>query len=183
MLPESGVPAEVLIRIDAAAVNNTDINTRIGWYSRSVTGQTGDGALTGCDRADSQDASWSGKPMGFPRIQGADCCGEIVAMGDQVSAERIGQQVLVRPMHPETLDAQPYRFVTFGSECDGCFAQFARVRADQAFSTAENMLARAAQVIAICGDDKRQVLQQLGADLVLGRSSDLLAELRATLWM
>lgn len=215
---------EVLIRVNAAALNNTDINTRIGWYSRSVTGQTGDGALTGCDSADSQDASWSGKPLGFPRIQGADCCGEIVAVGDQVSTDRIGQRVLVRPMHPETQDAEPYRFITFGSECDGGFAQFATVRADQAFainsplgdaelasfpcaySTAENMLARAgvtagdqvlitgasggvgsatvqlakrrgAQVIAICGSDKRQALQQLGADVVLERDCDLLTEL------
>jgi len=28
---------EVLIRVHAAGVNNTDINTRAGWYSRSVT--------------------------------------------------------------------------------------------------------------------------------------------------
>ena len=34
-------PDEVLIRVGAAAVNNTDINTRIGWYSKSVTGASG----------------------------------------------------------------------------------------------------------------------------------------------
>lgn len=27
---------EVLIKIGAAAVNNTDVNTRIGWYSKNV---------------------------------------------------------------------------------------------------------------------------------------------------
>ena len=31
-------PGEVLIRVAAAGVNNTDINTRIGWYSKAVTG-------------------------------------------------------------------------------------------------------------------------------------------------
>ena len=28
-------PHDVLIRVGAAAVNNTDINTRIAWYSKS----------------------------------------------------------------------------------------------------------------------------------------------------
>ncbi len=30
----------VLVRVSACGVNNTDINTRVGWYSRSVTGAT-----------------------------------------------------------------------------------------------------------------------------------------------
>ena len=29
-------PGELLIRAAAAGVNNTDINTRIGWYSKAV---------------------------------------------------------------------------------------------------------------------------------------------------
>ena len=32
---------EVLIKVAAAGINNTDINTRIAWYSKQVTGQTG----------------------------------------------------------------------------------------------------------------------------------------------
>ena len=35
--PQAG---EVLIRIAAAGVNNTDINTRIGWYAKSVNSPT-----------------------------------------------------------------------------------------------------------------------------------------------
>ena len=31
---------EVLIKVLAAGVNNTDINTRIGWYSKSITTNT-----------------------------------------------------------------------------------------------------------------------------------------------
>ena len=37
---------EVLLRVGAAAVNNTDINTRIGWYSR----RCGRGRRWGLDR-------------------------------------------------------------------------------------------------------------------------------------
>lgn len=33
-------PDEVLIRVGAAGINNTDINTRIGWYSKEVTADT-----------------------------------------------------------------------------------------------------------------------------------------------
>jgi len=35
-IPEPG-PGEVLLRVLAAGVNTTDINTRLGWYSSSVT--------------------------------------------------------------------------------------------------------------------------------------------------
>lgn len=75
-------PNEVLIKVMAAGVNNTDINTRIGWYSKSD---------------DSDDASWSGEALQFPRIQGADVCGFIVAVGNEVSADRIGERVLIEP--------------------------------------------------------------------------------------
>ena len=38
------VPAagEVLVRVLAAGVNNTDINTRIGWYAKEVSAATND---------------------------------------------------------------------------------------------------------------------------------------------
>ena len=36
-------PERVLIRVAAAGINNTDINTRIGWYSKSVTADTDSG--------------------------------------------------------------------------------------------------------------------------------------------
>ena len=51
---------EVLIRVGAAAVNNTDINTRTGWYSKSVAeGTTPDAGADGFDTAASGDAGWS----------------------------------------------------------------------------------------------------------------------------
>jgi NADPH:quinone reductase-like Zn-dependent oxidoreductase len=146
-VPKPGA-RDVLIRVSAAGVNNTDINTRTAWYSKSD--------------ADAEDASWSGKPLTFPRIQGADVCGHIVAVGDQVDPARIGERVLIEPCireaDGETLETPWY----FGSECDGGFAEFARVAARHAYpiqsdlsdvelasfpcsySTAENMLTRAA---------------------------------------
>lgn len=74
-VPNPG-PFDVLIRVSAAAVNNTDINTRTAWYSK------GEGA--------SNDASWSGSAIHFPRIQGADVCGRIVAVGGKISKDRSG---------------------------------------------------------------------------------------------
>jgi NADPH:quinone reductase-like Zn-dependent oxidoreductase len=43
------VPAEgqVLVKVAAAGINNTDINTRIGWYSKAVTGATETGGGRG----------------------------------------------------------------------------------------------------------------------------------------
>ena len=33
-------PCEVLVRVGAAGVNNTEINTRLGWYSSAVVADT-----------------------------------------------------------------------------------------------------------------------------------------------
>lgn len=91
-------PGEVLIKVAAAGMNNTDINTRIGWYSKSVTSETNAGGATGFGSIDDDDASWSGTTLQFPRIQGADICGHIVEVGAGVPSERIGERVLVRNM-------------------------------------------------------------------------------------
>ena len=51
---------EVLVRVGAAAVNNTDVNTRTGWYSKAVRGDTGSAASEGYDGASDADGGWSG---------------------------------------------------------------------------------------------------------------------------
>ncbi|MBE3640110.1 alcohol dehydrogenase family protein [Mangrovicoccus algicola] len=152
-------PGEVLIRVGASAVNNTDVNTRTGWYSKAVRGDTNSAAATGYDGASDADGGWSGA-LSFPRIQGADCCGEIVAVGHGVDAARIGERVLVRPMH-RPADGDEHALVTFGSERDGGFAEFTTIESEHAlridsrlsnvelasfpcaFSTAEGMIQRA----------------------------------------
>ncbi len=153
---------EVLIQVAAAGVNNTDINTRIGWYSKAITSETGEGGAAGFEAVDDVDATWSGKALAFPRIQGADVCGRIVDVGEGVSHRRIGERVLVRNMLRTPVGYRPFECWTFGSECDGGFAQFTvapsrethAVRSDWsdeelaavpcAYSTAENMMHRAA---------------------------------------
>lgn len=145
-VPQPG-PLDVLVRVRAAGVNNTDINTRIAWYSKG--------------QGEADDASWSGKPLEFPRIQGADVCGEIVAVGSEVDPARIGERVLIEPCIREADGSELKTPWYFGSECDGGFAQYARVSNRHAhhikssltdtelasfpcsYSTAENMLTRA----------------------------------------
>ena len=83
---------EVLIKVAAAGVNNTDINTRIGWYSKTIGDATGIGGANGFGEINDADASWSGVPLSFPRIQGADCCGRIVSAGEGVDRNRIGER-------------------------------------------------------------------------------------------
>jgi len=208
-LPVPGI-GDVLVRVGSAGVNNTDINTRTAWYSK------GD--------AEAEDATWSGTPLSFPRIQGADVCGTIVAVGEGVDAARIGERVLVEPCiryaGGNSLATPWY----FGSECDGGFAQYARVAAVHAYavtcsltdaelasfpcsySTAENMLTRAglqagetvlitgasggvgsaaiqlarardAHVIAVTSPAKAASLRDLGAETILDRNADLVADL------
>jgi NADPH:quinone reductase-like Zn-dependent oxidoreductase len=165
-VPTAG-PGEVLINVRAAGVNNTDVNTRIGWYSKSVSTGTDDGGTGshGIDAVDAGDAAWSGSTIAFPRIQGADVCGVIVGVGDDVASGRIGERVLVRAMPPQRRrdgSLVPLTFETLGADRNGGFAQFTVAASIDAIavdsnwtdielgsipcasSTAENMLQRAA---------------------------------------
>ncbi len=118
---------DALIRVSACGVNNTDINTRVGWYSRSVTAATsGDGF----DDATLDDATWGRDGLTFPRIQGADPCGQVVEVGGAVDAELVGRRVVVDPWirdadHPADRELAGY----LGSELDGGFAEYCAVPA------------------------------------------------------
>lgn len=214
---------EVLIQVAAAAINNTDVNTRIGWYSKAITSGTGAGGAAGPDAVEDVDATWSGTALEFPRIQGADVCGRIVDVGEGVSRDRIGERVLVRSMIRTPVDHRPFECWTFGSECDGGFAQFTVAPAREtyavpsdwsdeelaavpcAYSTAENMLHRAAvgservlvtgasggvglaavqlakrrgaTVIAVCSPSKAADVMAQGADRTVERGADLVSAL------
>lgn len=109
---------EVVLRVSACGVNNTDINTRVGWYGTSGSA-SGDGA-------------W-GAPLSFPRIQGADPVGHIVAVGDAVDATRLGERVVVDPWVRDP--RRPFdrsRVGYLGSELDGGFAEYCAVPARNA---------------------------------------------------
>jgi len=156
-LPRKG---EVLLKVLAAGVNNTEINTRLGWYSSSVTADTDGAALEQSNDSEQKaDGGWNDATP-FPLIQGTDCCGEIVVCGPEVDVSRIGQRVLVRScMRPNGYDVMDN--IWMASDFDGAFAQFVRVPASEAFlvncdwsdaelatipcayATSENMLHRA----------------------------------------
>ncbi len=150
---------EVLIKVAACGLNNTDVNTRSGWYSKTVTDATTGGAF---EEVGEEDPTWGGNPITFPRIQGADICGHIVAVGAGVDPARIGQRVITDgwlrdPDDPGNMDKTGY----YGSERDGGFAEYATTLAVNAvpitsdlsdaelatfscsYSTAEGMLTRA----------------------------------------
>ena len=153
-MPEVGA-GDVLIRVAAAGVNNTEINTRLGWYSSSVRDATSDTS----DTQSRSDGGWNAATP-FPFIQGTDCCGEIVSIGTDVDQGRIGERVIVRScMRPNGFN-DPEN-IWLGSDFDGAFAQYVAVPAAEAFAvdcdwtdaelasipcaygTAENMVARA----------------------------------------
>lgn len=218
-VPDIG-PDEVLVRVLAAGVNNTEINTRLGWYSSSVAGSTNDTSAAG-EGADLPrgDGGWNNTTP-FPLIQGTDCCGRVVSVGNEAQGHLMGQRVLIRPCVRER-GFESLDNIWMGSDFDGAFADYVKVRAGEvfpvncdwtdaelgtipcAYGTAENMLHRAnvnaddtvlvlgasggvgsatvqlarrrgARVIAIAGEEKQDRVAALGADLVLGRSVDLL---------
>ena len=115
-VPEAG-PGQVLVKVLAAGVNNTDINTRIGWYSSDVTGATEE------TDQDVEAGGWSGA-LKFPLIQGGDLCGEVVALGAGVDRFEIGQRVTCPINQPRPTKENPVGFEALGSEYNGAFAQF-----------------------------------------------------------
>ncbi|GAA1108244.1 alcohol dehydrogenase family protein [Arthrobacter flavus] len=156
------VPAEgeVLVQVLAAGVNNTEINTRLGWYSSSVATGTNDAAedLSG-QTSTRPDGGWN-TATPFPLIQGADCCGRIVAVGRGGDESKVGARVLIRPcMRTQGFSSMETSWL--GSDRDGAFAQFVAVPEHEAFTvdcdwsdaelatipcaygTAENMVRRA----------------------------------------
>jgi len=133
-VPKPG-PGQVLVRVLAAAINNTDINTRIGWYSSDVTGATQDV----CEDIEVEKGGWSGA-LDFPIIQGGDICGEIVALGEGVTTRAIGARITSQINIPRPTEERPTDFVALGSEIDGAFAQYCLLRADEIFDVSRSPL-------------------------------------------
>jgi NADPH:quinone reductase-like Zn-dependent oxidoreductase len=111
--PQAG---EVLVRVGAVALNNTDLWTRQGAY-----GRPGDaGALAG----------WRG-PIDFPRIQGADVVGGVASVGPGVDEDLVGRRVVVDPAiyDGDGPDAHPVGLM--GSERDGGYAEYVTARVER----------------------------------------------------
>lgn len=127
-------PGEVLIKVLAAGINNTDINTRVGWYSSQATASTADTKESGLEASK---GGWTGTGLTFPRIQGADVCGEIVSVGAGVADSRIGQRVIVQSclLSLQSGDFTPW----LGSERDGGFAQFVSAPSADSYNIQSNL--------------------------------------------
>ena len=151
---------EVLLQVLAAGVNNTEINTRLGWYSSSVTNSTETTAEIEEKQAIAKaDGGWN-EATPFPFIQGTDCCGRVAAVAPGEDEMLVGVRALVRPCIRLT-DFNSMENVWMASDFDGAFAQFVKVPAREvfplrcdwsdaelgtipcAYGTAENMIHRA----------------------------------------
>lgn len=162
---------EVLIQVSACGMNNTDVNTRTAWYSKTVTEGTTGGEFNEITEAE---ATWGGAAITFPRIQGADVCGRVVAVGRDGDANHLGNRVLIDPWIRDQNDPDDFDKARYlGSEIDGGYAQYIKIPGRSVFpieshlpdealasfacsyQTAENMLTRArlaeAETIVISG--------------------------------
>ncbi len=118
------VPAagEVLIEVSACGMNNTDVWVRQGAYGE----ETDPGAVSTWRRGRST--------LTFPRIQGTDTVGRIVAVGEGVPESRIGERVMVdfslynRPEGDDSLADIDY----IGHGRDGGYAEYTTVPAENA---------------------------------------------------
>ena len=73
-------PGEVLVKVGACGINNTDIWVREGAYGSS-------------DDPD-EVASFGDSLLQFPLVQGADIVGTIAACGKGVQSSRLGERVM-----------------------------------------------------------------------------------------
>ena len=118
--PEPG-PGEVLVEVSACGINNTDIWVREGAY--------------GTDEDPDAVASWrraGENTLSFPRIQGADTAGHIVAVGAGVSEARVGERVMVDFSLYNRADDSLVDIDYIGHGRDGGFAEYCVVPADHA---------------------------------------------------
>ena len=176
-------PGEALVRVTAAALNNTDIWSREGAYGT----------------ADDPDAivGWKGVPLDFPRIQGIDIAGEVCAVGSEAAERWLGTREIVDSA-ARYVDDLPFDIV--GSEIDGGFAEYHLCRIDQlhdvtasplsdaqlaclptAYGTALGMLTRAR-----CAPDERVLVTgasggvgMAAVQLLLDRGCDVVARTSA----
>jgi NADPH:quinone reductase-like Zn-dependent oxidoreductase len=74
-------PDEVLVKVGACGINNTDVWVREGAYGSSDDPEAV--------------ASFGDSPLQFPLIQGADIAGSIAAVGGAVDPARLGERVMV----------------------------------------------------------------------------------------
>lgn len=118
-------PDDVLIKVGACGVNNTDLWTREGAY-----GNSDDPSAT---------SGWKPDAMQFPRIQGLDIAGAIVAVGSAVAPTRVGERVIVNPTIYRGAGDGIAAADIIGSERDGGFAEYVAVPAVNAHAITSSL--------------------------------------------
>ena len=119
---------EVLVEVSACGMNNTDVWVREGAY--------------GTDADPSAVASWrraGDNTLTFPRIQGADTVGRIVAVGEGVPESRIGERVMVDFSIYNREDDSLADIDYIGHGRDGGYAEYCAVPADHAHLVKRNI--------------------------------------------
>lgn len=117
---------EVLVQVTATAKNNTDRKAREGLYPTKDKGEVTSFQIGGSPT------------LTFPRIQGADVVGRVVAVGDGVAAERIGERGLLDfNLYPDERRDINLTPDYYGHGADGGFAEYIAVPADR-FHAVEN---------------------------------------------
>lgn len=142
---------EVLVQVTATAKNNTDRKAREGLYPTK-------------DKGDTTSFQIGGSPtLTFPRIQGADVAGHVVAVGEEVGAERIGQRGLLD--FNIYADARSDINLTpdyYGHGADGGYAEYIAVPSAQ-FHTVENSELADAELAAMGMCSYQTALHMLNA--------------------
>jgi NADPH:quinone reductase-like Zn-dependent oxidoreductase len=104
---------EVLVKIHACALNNSDIWLREGGY--------------GTESNQGEKAGWKREPISFPRVPGTDIAGEIVAVGANVDSSCLGEKVVLFPFFssgPDGMEHMAEDITLMSSECDGGYAEY-----------------------------------------------------------
>lgn len=113
-------PGEVLVRVTATAKNNTDRKAREGLYPTKDKGEVTSFAMGGSPT------------LTFPRIQGADVAGRVVAVGEGVPASRLGERGLLDfNLYPDARRDLNLMPDYYGHGADGGFAEYIAVPSDQ----------------------------------------------------
>ncbi|MCK7543086.1 zinc-binding dehydrogenase [Marinobacter bryozoorum] len=123
---------EVLVKVTATAKNNTDRKAREGLYPTK-------------DKGDVTSFAMGGEPtLTFPRIQGADIVGRVVAVGEGVDEARIGERGLLDfNLYPDDRRGINLTPDYYGHGADGGFAEYVAVPSDQFHHVANPELADA----------------------------------------
>lgn len=124
-------PGDVLVQVTATAKNNTDRKAREGLYPTK--------------KGETTSFQMSGKPtLIFPRIQGADIAGRVVAVGAGVDDSRVGERGLLDfnlyPSDRRDINLTPDYY---GHGADGGYAEYVVVPSDQFHSVPNENLADA----------------------------------------